>query len=101
MRSLVRWTMLALAVVPTSAVLLLCLNILVTEGTDSPRWHEEIWGYVIAQVVAVLAFIVHASQNAGLSQEEKDKCVFDIVWYVPVGMIGYWMKHLSSDRPSR
>ena len=90
----IRLAMLILALLPTGLVVAIALNILFSEHAMF-EWHSTIWPVVILQVIAIVAFCVHARLNKALSPEEADDWTMQCILYIPFGTLSYWKRFLS------
>jgi predicted lysophospholipase L1 biosynthesis ABC-type transport system permease subunit len=95
MRSrLARILLLAFAVLPTAVVVVVAIYIWLTNNSANLRWDSKIWFIVIWQVLAIVVFVVHAGRNRRLAGGERGEWVFQIIVYIPFGMISYWKKQV-------
>lgn len=86
--------LLVFAVLPTAVVAVMAIYIWRTNNSTNLRWDSKIWFVVIWQVLAIVVFIVHASRNQRLAEGERGDWIFQMIVYIPFGMISYWKKQV-------
>jgi len=86
--------LLTFAVLPTAVVAVMAIYIWLTNNSANLRWNSEIWLVVVWQILAIIAFIVHVSRNQRLASDERGGWIFQIILYIPFGMISYWKKQV-------
>jgi len=93
-RQIAKILLLTFAVLPTAVVAVMAIYIWLTNNSANLRWNSEIWLVVVWQILAIIAFIVHVSRNQRLASDERGGWIFQIILYIPFGMISYWKKQV-------
>ncbi|MFE0501247.1 hypothetical protein ACFW0P_10755 [Lysobacter soli] len=93
-----RYGMLVLAILPSAVVAWFALKIWLSGPTPQLNWHTAIWPVVGLQLIALLAFIVHAMRNSHIESGERARWIWEFILYLPIAMVGYWFKHIFAAR---
>jgi glycopeptide antibiotics resistance protein len=86
--------LLALAATPTAIVMLAAAYLLLAGETASFNWQTKIWPVVALEVIAIVAFSIHADRNKSLAPGDAREWVLEFIVLIPIGMIRYWVKHV-------
>jgi len=88
------YLLLVLALVPMGLAAAAVLLIRVNGETERLNWESTAWPLVGAQVVALVAHMLHAATNRNLGELERSNALWNMLLFQNVGLLGYWFRHV-------